>query len=100
MIECVTLNGTAMRVSSFGHRTVAAEAGPPRQEIALVVVLRGAMADNAFRGLLAAQPVRVEIPGGPEFEATVERASHTAAGSGEGAVYRHEVTLRETAAPG
>ena len=100
MIEFVTLNGTAVRVSSFDHRAVVAEAGPPRQEIALVVVLRGAMADSAFRGLLAAEPVRVEIPGGPVFEATVERASHAAAGAGEGTVYRHEMTLRETAASG
>ena len=100
MIEFVTLKGTAVRVSSFDHRTVVAEDGAPRQEIALVVVLRGAMADDAFRGLLETEPVRVEIPGGPAFEAKVERASHAATGSGEGAVYRHEVTLRETTGPG
>ena len=99
MVEFVRLNGTAVRVSSFAERAVREERAL-RREVAMVVVLRGASAHHAFLGLLAAEPVRVEIPDGPAFAATVVRHEHAAVGPGEGAAYRHELVLRESPTDG
>ena len=96
MVEFVTLNGTAVRVSSFDHRPVAELDGLVRHRVSLVVVVRGAPAHHAFLGLLASDPLRVAIPDGPSFAATLVRHDHATAGAGEAAVHRHELVLRET----
>ena len=97
VVEFVTLNGTAVRVSSFAQRTIAQEGRSPLREVALVVVLRGATAHHAFLGLLASTPIRVDIPDGPSFAAAVERTTHTVTGAGQRAAHRHELVLQEIA---
>lgn len=88
MIEFVTINGVAVRVTGL-HR-------PELGDIGLVVVLRGAVAHHWFRSLLEDAPVRFGIPGEPERRMTIAASTWTTSGE-EPAVYRHEVTLREPA---
>ena len=95
-VEYVRLNGTAVRVSSFRLDAAASPVGRPLREATLVVVLPGAAAHRAFVGLLAERPLRLEVPGGPTFDADVVGATHTAIGSGTTSTHRHQLTLRET----
>ena len=98
MVDFVKLNGTPVRATGLYRRTVAQPAGAPREEVNLVVILRGRMDNRAFLALLEPGQVRLEFPGGEAFEATVAAASHASSGSSEAAAYRHDVTLHETAA--
>lgn len=94
MVEYLTLNGTAVRLSAFDRRTAAVGEGVDRDKVSLVVVLRGAAAHRAFFALLSERPLRVELPDGPAFVA-LDRATHTVAGAGPAALYRHDLTLRQ-----
>ena len=98
MIEFVTLNGVAVRVSALERRRVARPDGTEGEEVRLVVVLPGPVAHHWFRSLLEEEPVRFAIPGEAERAMTVVASTWTT-GAGEPKVFRHEATLREAEGP-
>src|SRR5215211_5644109 len=101
MSELTKLNGTAVRTTGTYHRAVEQASGPSLAEVELVVIIRGSMANRSFRQLLSQVPVRVEVAKGTrteEYFASLENVQVTSHGSGESAVYRYNLTLRETPA--
>jgi hypothetical protein len=100
-MDFVKINGTAVRITGVSQRAIPQEDGPPRQEVELVVILRGAMAHRSFQSLLGRGAIRLDIPeddgaGWTTLDTEIAAAYHSASGSGEAAAYRHDVTLRET----
>lgn len=102
MADFIKFNGTAVRTTAVYERAGAAELqGPPTAELEFVVILRGSMAHRSFLQLIAREPIRVDLPKGADwltYEMTVGNAIHASSGVGEAAVFRHDVTLRETPA--
>lgn len=102
MADFIKINGTAVRTTAVYERAGAAELdGPPTAELEFVVILRGSMAHRSFLQLIAREPIRVDLPKGADwltYEMTIGNAIHASSGVGEAAVFRHDVTLRETRA--
>jgi hypothetical protein len=98
MADFIYINGAGVRVSSIYRRTLIQPDTPPREQIELVVILRGSIATRSFADLLRSSPLHVAFPDGPSFEMTVTDDNRAVAGTGESAAHRHDITLTETLA--
>ena len=99
MSDFTRLNGTAVRTTGTYHRVIEQPGGPPLAEVELVVISRGSMANRAPKQLLSQEPVHVDVPKGSQTEvffASLENVQVTSSGTGESAVFRYDLTLRET----
>jgi len=92
------MNGEAVRTSGFYRRMIAQDDGPALEELELVVILRGGMANRSFGQLLRQGTIVLEIPPATTMETTVAGANVNSTGVGESAAHRYDVTLRETPA--
>lgn len=95
MVEFVKLNGTAVRVTGLYRQPIQPDDGPTREEVALVVVLRGDATHRAFRDLLAREPMHLDIPEERSFAAALVSSTWTESGEGDVRAFRHDLTLRE-----
>src|SRR5215212_1582566 len=95
MIEFVKLNGTHVRVSGLYRRTVEPVAGPPVEELEIVVVLHGEAEHRTFLALLERDRLELDIPEERSVEATLVSSTWSERGEGGACVYRHDLTLRE-----
>jgi hypothetical protein len=99
MADFIKLNGTPVRTTGLYQRSIAQPGGPPLAEVELVIIIRGSMANRSLRQLLAAEPVRVDLPGPnttTTFDAAIEDVQVSSSGTGEAAAYRFDLKLRET----
>jgi hypothetical protein len=99
MSDFTKLNGTAVRTTGTYHRVIEQPGGPQLAEVELVVIIRGSMANRSLKQLLTQEPIHVEIPKGSQTEiffASLENVQVASSGSGESAVYRYDLVLRET----
>lgn len=99
MSDFTKLNGTAVRTTGTYHRVIEQPGGPPLAEVELVVIIRGSMANRALKQLLSQEPIHVDVPKGSQtevFVASLENVQVASSGSGESAVFRYDLTLRET----
>src|SRR3954454_7832668 len=98
MPDFVKLNGTAVRTTGLYRRKIKQDHGPELDELELVIIIRGSMANKSLKQLLATEPIRVDLPdkSGPiSFDASIGNASVQSSGTGEAAAYRFDLTLRE-----
>ena len=98
MADFVRMNRQAVRQTGLSRRTIRQTDGPPLEEVELVVILRGGMAHRAFLALIEGGDIAFEIPEVIRLRTTVTASTWSSSGSGDAASFRHELTLRETAA--
>ena len=98
MPELIKMNGSAVNALSCYRRDVAQPDGSALDEFQIAVMVRGRMTHRSFASLLESGTIRIEHGSAEARETTVTAASVTSTGGGESAVYRHDFTLRETAA--
>ena len=97
-MDFVKMNGEAVRTSGFYRRMVEQEDGPALEEVELVVILRGGLANRSFVALLRQGTIMLEIPPATTLETSVVGTNVTSTGVGESAAHRYDITLRETPA--
>jgi hypothetical protein len=100
-MDFIKMNGAAVRLTGIHQRTIPQDDGPPLQEFELVVILRGTVAQRGFVALLANGVARIDVPeksgaGWTTYDTEIVNTYHSSSGGGEGAVHRHDITLRET----
>jgi hypothetical protein len=101
MSDFVKINGTAVRTTGFYRRVIPHEGGADLTEIELVVIIRGSMANRAFKQLLSSPTLVVDSPLGSKWEqfgAKIEHVQVASSGEGEAAAFRYDINLRETPA--
>jgi hypothetical protein len=95
MAEIVKLNGSPVRATSLHRRSEPGADGTPVEVLELAIHLRGRMANNAFQQFLRQRQVRVELANGLTFETEVTAGTTSSSGTGEAAIHRYDLTLRE-----
>lgn len=98
MSHQITIHGAPVQVQSFYRREIAAEGGLTLLEVELAVIVRGRLPNRHFIQLTTQEPLRVGLPlSGDELVllGTVANHQQITSGSGEGAIYRHDQTIRE-----
>jgi hypothetical protein len=100
MPDFTKLNGTAVRTTGMYRRVIDQADGPPLDELELVIIIRGSMANRSLKQLLSQEPIQVEVPTkGTEsdrFVAAIQSVQVASSGTGESAAFRYDLTLRET----
>ena len=94
----ITIHGAPVQVQSFFRRDIAGEGGLVMLEVELTVMVQGRLPNRNFIQLTTQEPLRIGLPitGGEQvlFGMVADHQSINS-GSGEGAVYRHDLTIRE-----
>lgn len=99
MPDFLKLNGAAVRTTGIYRRSIEHPGGAPLEELELVVIVRGSMANRSLKLLLSQEPVIVDVPKGESMErfvASIHDVQVAASGTGESAAYRYDLILRET----
>ncbi len=96
--ETVTINNQIVRVKSFHRRPTLPVAGQAaRDEIEIVVMLRGRGERRDFETLLRSPRISLAIPGSDTLDVEIASAGVSSSGSGEKDAHRFDVTFRESA---
>jgi hypothetical protein len=99
MADFIKLNGTAVRTTGLYQRSIPQADGPSLDEVELVIIVRGSMANRSLKQLLSTEIIHVDLPVGAKtvsFDSTIENVQVGSSGAGEAAAYRFDLTLRET----
>lgn len=99
MPDFIKINGTTVRTTGFYRRLIPRTDGADLLELELVVIIRGSMANRAFKQLLSAPHLIVDSAHGAtaeRFDAAIEHVQVAASGDGEAAAFRYDLKLRET----
>ena len=98
MSHRITIHGLPVQVQSFFKREFPGEGGSTLLEGELTVMVQGRKANRDLIQLTTQEPLRVGLPiTGGELVLFGMVANHQSinSGSGEGAMYRHDLTIRE-----
>ncbi|MDQ2682838.1 MAG: hypothetical protein M3Y37_04865 [Chloroflexota bacterium] len=96
----IQIDGVPIRIHGNFEREVTDESGQRVGELEVVVIIRGRMPNKQFVQLLARDTLRIDLVDGDGFMSMYCRiANHSAvaSGAGEGVVFRHDITFRESA---
>jgi hypothetical protein len=97
--EQILINGVPVRVHGSYDREVLDGTGQTVADMEAAIIVRGRMPDNQFMQLIGSEKIKLEyMDGQNRIRMMVQVASHSsvASGTGEAAVYRHDVLFRET----
>jgi hypothetical protein len=96
--EQIQINGAPIRIHGSFDREVQDESGRPTSEMEVVAIIRGRLPNKQFMQLISQETVRLDYQDGQTAVTMVTRVvnhSAVASGTGEGTVYRHDITFRE-----
>jgi hypothetical protein len=96
--EQIQINGAPIRIHGSFDREVQDESGRPTSEMEVVAIIRGRLPNKQFMQLISQETVRLNYQDGQTAVTMVTRVvnhSAVASGTGEGTVYRHDITFRE-----